>query len=472
MAIKHGIYATEAATAVSIPVAAESGIPFVIGTAPVQAAASPASVGTPVLCTNWNEFVERFGYSDDWKKYTLCEFAYSHFKLYGRQPAIFCNLLAPDAMKTSVEKEDKAVIAHRITLPLEAILDSSLVIKSAGGESEAYIKGTDYSAFYTEDGLVIETLPGGSIYDAGSLSVEYNAVATERVDGAAVAVGLENIELCSTALGVLPDLIVAPGFSQDATVAAVMATKADSINGMFKAVALIDLDVKKATSYTAAITGKNANAHSGAEILCWPMVTLGGRTFHLSTHLAGLIAQVDTDNDGCPVESPSNKALKCDGAVLDDGSEINLTHAQAVALDSAGIVTALNFMAGFVAWGNHTAACPDVSDVKDAIIPIKRMFAWVNNTVIRNCWERLDKPMTRRFVDSIVDNLNVWLNGLTGVGFLLGGRVEYREDENSMQDLMNGICKFHIFLTPPSPAQEIDFVMEYDADYVTAAFSE
>ena len=99
------------------------------------------------------------------------------------------------------------------------------------------------------------------------------------------------------------------------------------------------------------------------------------------------------------------------------------------------------------------------------------MFGWANNTVIRTCWSRLDKPMTRRLIDATIDDLNAWLNGLSGAGYLLGGRIEYQEDENALSDLMQGICRFHMFLTPPSAVQEIEFVMEYDADYVTAAFS-
>ena len=65
---------SEQATSVSTPVVADSGIPFVIGTAPVQSAESPASAGTPVLCTSWDEAVEKLGYSDNWESYQLCEF--------------------------------------------------------------------------------------------------------------------------------------------------------------------------------------------------------------------------------------------------------------------------------------------------------------------------------------------------------------------------------------------------------------
>jgi len=38
-------------------------------------------------------------------------------------------------------------------------------------------------------------------------------------------------------------------------------------------------------------------------------------------------------------------------------------------------------------------------------------------------------------------------------------------------NLMAGIVKLHVFVTPPSPAQEIDFVLEYDPAYVTEALT-
>ena len=472
MPYKHGVYANETATAVAVPTPSESGVAFAIGAAPVQSAASPAAVGVPTLVTSWEEFVEKFGYSDDWDKYPLCEVAYSHFKLFGVQPVIVCNLLNPASHKSAVATADKAVASHQIKLPQEAIL-SSVVVKASGGQGTAYVKDEDYALFYDTDAgeLVIELLSDGSIYDATELSVAYDAVTAASVTASAVVAGMESIELCATSLGVVPDIILAPGYSTAATVAAAMATKAESINGMFKAIALIDMDCSTVTAYNAAITAKLAAAHTESEILCWPMVGLENKKFHLSTQLAGLMAQVDASNDDCPVESPSNKSLRCDSMILANGTEVTLSHAQAVQLNAAGIVTCLNFLGGFVAWGNFTAAYPATKDPKDAEISVKRMFGWANNTVIRTCWSRLDKPMTRRLIDAIIDDLNAWLNGLSGAGYLLGGRIEYQEDENALSDLMQGICRFHMFLTPPSAVQEIEFVMEYDADYVTAAFS-
>lgn len=77
--------------------------------------------------------------------------------------------------------------------------------------------------------------------------------------------------------------------------------------------------------------------------------------------------------------------------------------------------------------------------------------------------------MNRRLIDTVLDTANIWLNGLVGMGYLLGARVEMLESENPLTNLMAGIIKLHVYMTPPSPAQEIDFVLEYDASYVTSA---
>ena len=71
------------------------------------------------------------------------------------------------------------------------------------------------------------------------------------------------------------------------------------------------------------------------------------------------MAQVDTDNSGVPYESPSNKGFQCDRLILADGSEVLLTKAQADVLNANGICTAMNFINGWVAWGNYTPAIPE-----------------------------------------------------------------------------------------------------------------
>ncbi|MGM9640380.1 MAG: phage tail protein, partial [Faecousia sp.] len=412
--MKHGIYVSRQEPTASVPVAAESGIPFVIGAAPVQAATAPAKAGIPVMCESWEDVVSKLGYSDDWGSYNLCEFAYSHFKLYGCKPVVFCNLLNPVTMKSAVEAADITAVNHQALLPMEAINDDTLVVKAAGNAGDAYVAGTDYTAYYAGENLIVELLEDGACYDATAVSVSYNKVDPAQVTSDKVAAGLETSELCMAATGHAPDLLCAPGYSSEPAVAAAMALKASGINGMFRAKALVDISTADdgAETLEAAIAYKQENLTDENMIVCWPMVSHGGRKYHLSTHLAGVMTQTDSGNDGCPYESPSSKAMVADAMVLSSGEEVMLSHPQANMLNANGIMTGLNFIGSMVAWGNYTAAYPEINAEEVCFIPMARVFDWVGNTVIRTLWSKLDAPVNRRLMDTVVDEINIWLNGL------------------------------------------------------------
>lgn len=470
---KHGVFVTEQGTGItSSPVAVESGIPFFIGAAPVHAANNPAAVGVPVLCTGYKDFADKFGESDDWNAYNLCESAYGHFVLFGMQPAIFVNLLDPSTMKTAVAAADKDVTAKKVALAAEAI-PGSVVVKGQGGSGTAYVKDTDYALYFADGVLTVELLPDSTHYTEAKLNIGYDVVTPASVTNTVVTTGLEAVDLCMSKVGVVPDMIVAPGYSQTPAVAAAMTAKAAAINGMFKAQAIVDISTAAsggADTYDEVLALKASSGMTGVnEIVCWPLAKLEDRTFRMSTIAAGRIAQTDSEY-GAPYASPSNKAIKISALVDAAGNEINLTFAQANILNAGGVVTALNFMGGFRLWGNYNACYPDNTDMKDCLIPIRRMFNWVAATLIVTFWDQVDEPLNRRLIDSIVDAANIWMNGLTGSGYILGGRVEFVEDENPQSAMMAGIVKLHVYITPPSPAQEIDFVLEYDASYVDAAF--
>lgn len=480
-----GIHVYEQATSLSTPVVAACGIPFVVGVAPSHAAANPAKAHTPILCTNWKEAVEKMGFSYDWKTYTICEFMYSHFQLFGCQPVIFCNVFDHDKMKKAGEAKDYHLVDHKIILPFETVHDNKLVVTcvkktdsdDAVTADNVLADDEDYSVLYDSEAnaCVIELLPTSAYYlTAETLHVTSQVAEFSQIDEKDIVQGLGVIDACMTVVGVIPDLICAPGYSHLPAVAAVMATKAAGINGLFRGKALVDIDASAegCTEYSSLTAHKNKNNFIDEnQIVCWPMVKLGDYKFHLSTQLAGLMAAVDTENGGCPYESPSNKALKVDGCCLKDGMEINLTWEQVQLIaGSYGIVTALNFMSmGWTAKGNYMGCYPANTDVKDYFIPISRMFDWVGNTLIRTFWSHLDKPMNRRLIDTVLDTCNLWLAGLVGTERLLGARAEMLESENPLLDLMAGILRIHIYITPPSPAQEIDFTLEYDPAYVQAA---
>ncbi|MEA5057772.1 MAG: phage tail protein [Anaerotignum propionicum] len=478
MAFYHGVSTRQADTSVSTPVTADSGIAFIVGAAPVHTVGG--KVNEPIMCMNYGEAVSALGYSDDWEKYPLCEAIYSQFKLYGVAPVVFVNVLDPTKHKEDVTESNYQITDKKVLLPLETLKNT---VKVKKGVSEFYVEGTDYDTFYEGENLILEVLETGSITaSTGELTISYTKVNPAAITKAEIIggfdtntkkySGFELIDSVFPKFGIVADLLLAPGWSHESEVAAIMSAKAAAINGVFEGKALIDIDAATVTHYADVPAWKKSNnINAKTQVLCYPLVKLGDRVFHLSVQAAGRMAKTDADNGGCPAESPSNELLQIDSAVLADGSEVLLDLQQANYLNSNGVVTAMNFIGGYVLWGNQTACFPADTDVKNYFICVSRMFGWVANSLILTYWSKVDKKMTRRLIDSIVDSVNIWLNGLVAEEKLLGGRVEFREEENTTVALMAGKAVFHIYMTPPSPAQELNFVLEYDVNYVADALT-
>ena len=473
MAITHGIETSKLRTSVSTPATVASGIHFVVGTAPAHTVGG--KVNEVVLLNTYEEAAQLIGYSDDWKKYSLCEEVYTAFSLYGVAPIVVVNVLDPKKHKKSVDGEELAVTDNQIKLPFETIEDS---IKITGKT-----KNEDYGVLYSDGYCIVEFLEDTE----GTMTVSYDEVDPSLVTKKDIiggydvnthkSTGFELIDSVFPKYTLAPDLLLCPNWSHDAEVAAIMSAKAEDINGVFDADAILDIDTSEngVTYYTDAPEfKKKKNFTKANELVCFPRLRLGETEFNYSTQLAALISQVDNTGEyggGTPCESASNKSLQADSMVLANGEEVMLDVQKANYLNDNGIITALNFYNGFVSWGNYTAAFPSSSDPVDYFYSISRMFKWVAKTVVLTYWSSIDGKMTRRLIDTILQGVNDWLNGLTSEEKILGGRVEFREDENTTTALMAGKAKFHVYLTPPSPMQKMEWVFEYDVSYLSALFA-
>lgn len=485
MAYKHGVYISEVPTSIIPPVRVAAGLPVVVGTAPINLATDQSYVNKPMLAYTYQEAVTALGYSADWEKYTLCEFMKSHFALFSVAPVVFINVLSPTTHKADVAAADMALTSGALTIEQDGILLSTVVVKltSAG---QALVKNTDYTAAFDADGNVVVTrIATGTIrVDQETLNIAYSHLDASLVDADDIIggvdvltgayTGLELVNRVFPLFRLVPGQILAPGWSHDVEVAAVMKAKSSNINGLFKAISECDVDSGEtgADLYSEVPAWKNDNNFTDPlQIVCWPKIKLGDDVYHLSTQVAGVICKLDGENDDIPYHSPSNKNLQCNAAVTDAGSEVSLGPEQAAYLNGEGIVTALNFIGGWKLWGNRTGAYPGNTDVKDTYIPVRRMFNWVGNTLILTYWQKVDDPTNRRLIETVVDSVNIWLNGLGARGALLGGRVEFQADDNPVTDLLNGIVRFHVYITPPVPAEDFEFVLEFDVSYFETLFT-
>lgn len=481
MSFLHGVYVREVPTSIRPPVQAAGFVPVVVGTAPVNLASNP-KVNEPVLCYTYDEAKAALGFNKDFANYTLCEHIYAQFALFAVAPVVFINVLDPAVHKTSVTAEAATLVDGQVKTAVNGALKNTLVVKSGDGVT-TYALNTDYLAAFNNDGeLVITRVVGGTIpSDTSELQLDYDHLDPSAVDADDIiggidvngkATGLELINEVFPRFRLIPTHGLAPKWSTNPAVNAVGSAKMLKIHGNFPGQFLSDVPTDTVTQYADVAAWKNDNNYTAPhQIVCWPKVKLGADQFHLSTQVACIIGQAAAANGGILNVTPSNRNLQADSSVLQDGTEVTLQLQQANdTLNANGIVTALNWVGGWKAWGNRTAAYPATTDVKDTFIKVRGFQNWLANTLILSYWQNVDGNLDRRQIESITNSNQIFLNGLTASGDLLGGRIEFRPEDNPTTQLLDGKAVFRIYQATSTPTESIEFVLEYDASYLQTLF--
>ncbi|KAA0257211.1 hypothetical protein FHQ18_11645 [Deferribacter autotrophicus] len=257
----------------------------------------------------------------------------------------------------------------------------------------------------------------------------------------------------------VPGTLIAPGFSKDPSVAIAMAAAMETVSTLFKGMAIAD--IPDTIAYADVPNYKTINNLVDDNlILTYPAVTFEGKAHNLSTHLAFQQAFIDGKNEGIPYQVASNQRLLIDGC-----SQV-LTLTAANFLRGNGVVTVLNFIGGFTSWGDRTSVYPGNTDPVECQIPIRRMFNYLNEVLVRTYWQKVDVPLNMRVLKTIRDSVNTMLDGWTAREIINGGRCEILESENPTTDLIDGIARLHIYWAPPGALREIDFYKEYDVNYI------
>lgn len=479
MANIHGIYISEEATAVVVPQESDAGLQVVIGTAPVNQLDDPSSaVNVPILANTATEAMAALGYSTDFEAYTLCQTMYITSNMYQVAPVVYINVLDPSVHYKAMDEQTAAVSSLQATVDVEGILKDSVTV--ANGSTTLTVD-EDYTLSFDDDGyLVITLLSTGSAADATELTVNGNVLDPSAVDAddiigaydtdTGAETGLEVIRQVYPSLGVVPGILLAPGWSQDANVGIALAAKAANINGVFKAMAFIDLDTTEAIKYTDVKTVKGDSGFT-SEYACvfWPCFEVGDYIFAASAVAAARTAYLDSEHDDVPSQSPSNKDLSITGTCLADGTTVVLDQDQGTTVGEYGVITAININ-GYRLWGNHTAAYPSSSDAKDIWINVRRMFNWQGNTFILTYFDKVDDPMNYKLIESIVDSENIRCAAYAPDHWA-GASIEYLEADNPITSILAGEMTFRQHIAPYTPAETINNILNYDTDMLQSALT-
>lgn len=473
----HGIKVNEEDKVVPSVTDVTSGIPFVVGTCPVHLAESgEVIVNTPVLIRNMEEAKKKLGYSEDFDKYTACEVMYTSFQLFGVSPVIFVNVLDPAKHAKAFAKQSVTVDKMQAVVPIEGALKDGLKVTA---DSTALTEGTDYILSRKNEKVCITLLSDGKAADTLTVEVEGkqvdpSLVTEEDIVGGYNAEdgtesGLELIRQVYPRFGLTVGTIVVPKYSKKKAVAAVIEAKCEEINGVFRADAVVDLDASTCTKYTDIRTAKDAlRVSSEHTLVLWPKVKVGDLVLHASSVAAALVQYMDQQYDGVPSRSPSNQDAKIDAAVLDDGTEVMLDFVTASAVNDEGVATFINAN-GWVLWGNETAAYPRNTNQKAKFWCARRFFTWRTNYFIVKYIRCIDSTANRKLIESICDEENMACNGLVSSGVCASASIEFRDEDNTVETLTDGILVFRQTFGLFGPAKTIYNTLVVDLDSVVEA---
>lgn len=463
MAETHGVLVYESPTSIIAPITADSAVQVVIGTAPINMG-ELANPFTPKLCYTYNEAVSKIGVSRNYAKFTLMQSIVASFEIYNIRPVVYINVIDPTKHIKTVTAEICNVINGAAMLNQEGVLLDTVVLK--GDTNAILVNGVDYSIKFDKQGYtVIQALSGGKLTASVPLiTAEYTCIDPSKVTKADIIEGIGKIREVYPRFNIVPGQLLAPGYSHEIEVYNALTANTVNLNGQFSCVALADVDCNEVKKYDEVNAWKNKNSFTDKNsIVFYPKCRIGDDIFCYSAIAGAHIARVDAENESVPYVSPSNHNCKISGICDSAGNELIFDMQQANLLNSQGIVTAIN-QNGWRMWGNRTAGYPGTTDVKDSFISVRRMFCWWGNTFILTYFQKVDTPMNRRLIESIVDSENIRAGGFKARGQIADAYIEYNAEDNPVTDLLNGTIRFKQHLTPFAPAQTIINVLEFDPD--------
>lgn len=476
MGFLHGVETIQLTTGPRPITGVKTAVIAIVGSAPMlDVAVADRTLNVPQLVLNDRDAAKYFG--QDRAGFTIPAALNAIFTQGNGPICIVVNTLDPAADTTVIASgaAEAVVLGSDNTVTLAHSQVSAVTVKNSGS-TVTYIENTDYTL--DAGSGKITRLTTGAMTAGQSLKVDYTYLDPTKclaadvigtVDGSGNRSGLKCLQDCYAKYGFFPKIIIAPGFSSQASVMAEM----DSIAGKIRAVSIVD--IAAGTTVTAAITGRGAGGTYGSSskrtVFCYPAVkrynvtTKAEETVAFSQYLAGVMAAKDQANGYW--WSPSNTEIKgltgverqLTAMINDPTSEVNL-------LNEVGIVTIFNsFGTGFRVWGNRSAAFPSNTEPTN-FVAVQRTSDVLAESIEYSMLQFIDYPINQALIDAITESVNGFIRVLVGRGALIDGKCWYDPADNPAVEISAGHLTFTIDYMPPVPAERISFKSFINIDYL------
>lgn len=462
---KHGTYG-EFAESIGGVATQSNTVAVYVGAAPVNLVRGYADAGVvnaPVKLDDMNAVRRMMGYSPNWAAFSLCEAFKVHFDNAAGNagPIVAINVLDPATHKKASATTQQVTFTNgRATITSDTIILDSLVLADKVGD-------TDYTVDYnwTTGQVILESIAAEPI--TGQVQATFDEVDTSKiaatdiiggVTAAGVYSGLGVVGLVYQELNLIPNLIVAPGWSDKPEVYSAMITAGTKINGHWDAFVLADLAIMNSSTpvdnIEDAIEWAEDNGYNNERSKTyWPQFAdTAGNIFHGSTLAAWRMLLVDATHNGVPMETPSNKAVPIARQYFGATSKNRgFDQSRANDLNAAGISTAVYWGGQWVLWGGHTAAYKfgAVTDNRVIFDNNIRMMMYITNSFQQEWALTIDQPMTLALADTIKNREQEKADALVAIGALIGApEVLFLESENSTSELVEGNFVWDFSATP------------------------
>ena len=483
---KHGTYG-EFAESIGA-VAAQSGtVAVYVGIAPVNLIRGYGKyVNTPVKLSNFEAVKRNMGYSENWDAFGLCEAFKVHFDNEAGNvgPIVAINVLDPATHKKSTPKTaNLSFVNGRAAFKSDTIILDTLAIAES-------VEGVDYNVSYDfAKGQVVITSIGDAL--VGTVAVTYSevdpaaVVAADIIGGvtdAGVYTGLGCLGLIYQELGLIPNLLSCPGWSEKPDVYKAMIAAGTKVNGHWDVFVCADIPVMDGTTKVDTIPLANKwKSDNGYTIerskAFWPKaIDNTGKIFHASVLAVWAAMLVDVTHDGIPMESASNKAVPVVKQYFGaDSTNRGFDQQQGNLLNENGITTIVYWGGRWVLWGPHTAAYKfgEVSDNRAIFDTSIRMMMYVSNSFQQDHALVIDKPMTRAMADTIKNREQEKMDALAAMGAFIGTpKVDFLESDNSTAEQVQGNFVFANKNTPTPPFKSGTLKVAYTTEGFNTYFGE
>lgn len=278
--------------------------------------------------------------------------------------------------------------------------------------------------------------------------------------------GLDLISGLEDSMGIKPNLVICPGYSQLAAIMGKMISVAEKCSGF----AIVDMYASDVAAALEARNGTYASA-SPALILTYPRIMRynahESEKQPIGLSVAWACSKAATDTVLGYWVSPSNYELagilateiKIISSLTDPAADTNLLNGQ-------GIVTVLRRAgSGYRVWGNWTAAFPTEKGAEVMIAP-RAVRLMIREALDGAALTYLDRNnITKLTVEMIQNDVNAFLRGLIGKGAINNGDCSWDPEKNPATDISQGKLLYTISVTYGPSLDKLTFEEVIDTNY-------